>query len=124
MTIGFQRNSSKSSDQSTKDNNEDEESENEEYTVSYFWSSEFWPASAIRYFKNNSFLDFIQGSVSFLGNTIQSKNGLRLFRASVIVLPLIPMLILIIQSVFTVDDLVQKGENLTKFENQVFFNLF
>ena len=48
------------------------------------------------------------------------QNGLRLFRASVIVLPLIPMLILIIQSVFTVNDLMQRGKNLTKFENQVF----
>ena len=50
---------------------------------------------------------------------IQSKIGLRFFRISVAVLPLIPMLILIIQSVFRVDDLIARGQNLTKFEDQV-----
>ena len=42
-----------------------------------------------------------------------------LFKTSLIVLPLLPLFILIIQSVFAMDDLIKQDEQLTTYESQL-----
>ena len=45
--------------------------------------------------------------------------GLYLYKISVIVLPLLPLLILVVQSTFTMNNLINEEKILTNYERQV-----
>ena len=49
--------------------------------------------------------------------------GLYLYKISVIVLPLLPLLILVVQSTFTMNNLINEEKILTNYERQVMLYL-
>ena len=60
-----------------------------------------------------------QGNISFFGWSITSQTGMRVFKTTTTLLPMIPLTILIVQSAFTINNLIKQEHQLTTYERQV-----
>ena len=66
-----------------------------------------------------SYLFAFKETIVFFGKDITSEAGLYAYKSSLVLLPIIPMFILIVQCLFTMPLIIEHEAKLTKFESQV-----
>ena len=67
----------------------------------------------------HTYLFAFKETIVFFGKDITSEAGLYAYKSSLVLLPIIPMFILVVQCLFTMPLIIEHEAKLTKFESQV-----